>query len=106
MFAVSSKWKNDSQLCFKCLHCLDSQITVLLQRHISVFVVVHAKNDFYYTHFIWSLSVQVWFQQSKRVLNIDSNGHQKHKNKHVLKQQRNPTQKTCFKHLYFQGWMS
>ena len=31
MFAVSSRCKNDSQLCFKCLHCLNSQITVLVQ---------------------------------------------------------------------------
>ena len=47
MFAVSSRCKNDSQLCFKCLHCLNSQITMLLQLYLSVFVLVHAKNDFY-----------------------------------------------------------
>ena len=38
MFAVSSRFKNDSKLCFKCLHCLDSQITVLLQSYVSIFV--------------------------------------------------------------------
>ena len=46
MFAVSSRCKNDSQLCFKCLHCLDSQITVLLQCYVSPVVLVRAKNDF------------------------------------------------------------
>ena len=46
MFAVSSGCKNDSQLCFKCLQCLDSQILVLLQWCVSIFVIVHAKNDF------------------------------------------------------------
>ena len=45
MFAVSSRCENDSQLCFKCLQCLDSQITVLLQWHISAFVLVHAHSD-------------------------------------------------------------
>ena len=30
---------------FKCLHCLDSQIMVLLQSYVSIFVLVHAKYD-------------------------------------------------------------
>ena len=47
MFAVSSRCKNDSQLCFKCLRCLDSQIMVLLQWYLSVFVLFHEIMTFY-----------------------------------------------------------
>jgi len=47
MFAVSFRCKNDSQLCFKCLHCLDSQIMALLQGYVSVFAQVNAKYDCY-----------------------------------------------------------
>ena len=53
------------------------------------------------THFIWPLSVSIWFKQSKCAINIDSNGHQKkqkeQKNtKTVLNQQKNPAQKNVF----------
>ena len=113
MFAVSSRCKNDSQLCFKCLHCLDSQITVLLQWYVSVFVLVHANNDFMFmfllttlnTHFIWSFSVAISFKQSKRAWNIDNNGHWKKKQKgqktqkNVLKQQKTQRKKNTFLHL-------
>ena len=44
------------------------------------------------TDFIWPFSVSIWFKQSKRALNIDSDGHQKTKKnkntKNVLKQQK------------------
>ena len=109
MFAVSSRCKNDSQLCFKCLYCLDSQITVLLQWYLSVFVLVHAKNDFIglwvflsttlNAHFIWLFSVSILFIQSKHALDIDSNGHQKKTKKpqkNALKQLKTQRKNTFF----------
>ena len=107
MFAVSSRCKNDSQLCFKCLHCLDSQITVLLQWYLSVCVLVHANNDFLCscfsttlnTYFIWPFSVTIWIKHSKCALNIDSNGHQKTKNKRHEKRFKT-TKNSAQKHVF------
>ena len=107
MLAVSSRCENDSQLCFKCLHCLDSQATMLLQGYASVFVLVNAKYDFLCSWFSWyikysfyvSFSVSIWFKQSQCALNIDSNGHQKTKRTKNTKTFQN-TKKTAQKHVF------